>query len=183
MGTRFIGERIRRREDPRLLMGAGRFVADIAAPGALHAAILRSPHAHARIRRMDLAEARRAPGVACAVAAADLGAANAPFPLLVPNPALKAFMPRGLAADVVRYVGEPVAAVVAASRYAAEDALERIAVAYEPLAAALDPRGALEPGAGAPQHVEARPRQLDAAFEVDDAEALPQVPVGLGREV
>ncbi len=147
MGTRFIGERVRRREDPRLLMGAGRFVADIAAPGALQAALLRSPHAHARIVRLDLAGARRAAGVACAVAAGDLGAANAPFPLLVPNPALKAFMPRGLAAGVVRYVGEPVAAVVAASRYAAEDALERIAVEYEPLPAALDPRQALEAGA------------------------------------
>jgi carbon-monoxide dehydrogenase large subunit len=147
MGTRFIGERIRRREDPRLLMGQGRFVADVAAPGVLHAAILRSPHAHARIGRIDLAAARRAPGVASAVAAEDLGAANAPFPLLVPNPALKAFMPRALATEVVRYVGEPVAAVVAETRYAAEDALERIRAEYEPLPAALGPRAALDPGA------------------------------------
>ena len=147
MGTRFVGERIRRREDPRLLTGAGQFVADLPAPGALHVAVLRSPHAHARIRRIDLKEAFRAPGVACAVAAADLGEANAPFPLLVPNPALRAFMPRALAAGVARYVGEPVAAVVAESRYAAEDALERIAVEYEPLPAALDPRAALDPGA------------------------------------
>ena len=147
MGTRFVGQRIRRREDPRLLTGAGQFVADLAAPGALHAAILRSPHAHARIRRIDLAGARGAPGAVYAVAAGDLGAANAPFPLLVPNPALKAFMPRALAADVVRYVGEPVAAVVAESRYAAEDALERIGVDYEPHPAALDPRRALDAGA------------------------------------
>ena len=147
MGTRFVGERIRRREDPRLLTGAGQFVADVPAPAALHVAILRSPHAHARIRRIDLGEARRAPGVVCAVTAVDLGAANAPFPLLVPNPALRAYMPRGLVEEVARYVGEPVAAVVAASRYAAEDALERMVVEYEPLPAALDPRRALDRGA------------------------------------
>ncbi|HYB71800.1 MAG TPA: xanthine dehydrogenase family protein molybdopterin-binding subunit [Candidatus Sulfotelmatobacter sp.] len=145
--ARFVGRPIRRREDPRLLAGQGIYVADLTLPGMLHAAILRSPHAHARIRRIDGAEAARAPGVLFVGTAADLGPAARPLPLLNPAPTLRPRMPTALAAGSVRYVGEPVAVVVAADRYAAEDALDLIRVEYEALPAVADAARALEPGA------------------------------------
>ncbi len=147
MATRFFGERIKRREDPRLLAGAGRYTADLAPAGALHVAILRSPHAHARIRSIDVSAAHAVPGVALVVTAADMGAAARPMPLLIPNPNLRPRMPSALARETVHHVGEPVAAAVARDRYTAEDAVDRIAVDYEVLPAAADPVAALEPGA------------------------------------
>src|SRR5688572_32586960 len=116
---------VRRREDPRLVTGAGEFVDDLRVPGCLHAAMLRSPHAHARIRAIDVAAARKAPGVVAVVTAADLGPANAPMPVYAPHPALP--VPcrlRPLTSDVVRFVGEPVAAVIADDPYRAHDALD-----------------------------------------------------------
>jgi carbon-monoxide dehydrogenase large subunit len=108
-------------------------VGDLRLPGLLHVAILRSPHAHARVLGIDTGPARRHPGVADVVTAADLGRAARPLPCVPLHPALrpKNFTP--LAGDRVRFVGEPVAAVVADSRYAAEDARELIEVAWEPL--------------------------------------------------
>ncbi len=147
MATRFFGERVKRREDPRLLTGGGRYVSDLAPAGALHVAVLRSTHAHARVRRMDVSAARAARGVALAVAAGDLGPAARPMPLLIPHPNLRARMPGALAGDEVHYAGEPVAAVVAADRYAAEDALDLIAAEYDVLPPVVDPVAALEPGA------------------------------------
>jgi len=145
--ARYVGRPIRRREDPRLLTGRGTYVGDMALPGMAHAAVLRSPHAHARIRGIDVSEAATAPGVLFAGTAADLGPCARPLPLLNPAPTLRPRMPSALAAETVRYVGEPVAVVVATSRYAAEDALERIRVDYEVLPAVADAARALEPGA------------------------------------
>ncbi len=136
MTTRTIGARIFRNEDPRLLQGRGCFVDDINPAGVLHAAVLRSPHAHARIVSIDASRARALPGVALVLTAADLGDLNQPTPLLIPNPALT--HPRTatpLAGDEVRYVGEPVALVVAKNRYVAEDALDAIDVTWAPLPA------------------------------------------------
>ncbi|PYN01373.1 MAG: xanthine dehydrogenase [Candidatus Rokuibacteriota bacterium] len=134
MTTRTVGARIPRNEDPRLLQGRGCFVDDIQPAGVLHAAVLRSPHAHARIVAIDATRARALPGVALVLTAADLGELDQPTPLLIPNPALThPRTPRPLAADEVRYVGEPVALVVADSRYLAEDALEAIEVTWQPL--------------------------------------------------
>ena len=141
MTTRTVGARIPRNEDPRLLQGRGCFVDDIQPAGVLHAAVLRSPHAHARIVAIDATRARALPGVALVLTAADLGELDQPTPLLIPNPALThPRTPRPLAADEVRYVGEPVALVVADSRYLAEDALEAIEVTWQPLpvSASLD---------------------------------------------
>ena len=146
MSTRFFGERIKRREDPRLLTGGGRYVADLAPPGTLHVAVLRSLHAQARIRGIDVSAARLSRGVALAVTAADMGPAARPMPLLIPNPNLRARMPSALVGDEAHYVGEPVAAVAAADRYAAEDAVDLIAVDYEVLPAVADPVAALAPG-------------------------------------
>src|SRR5439155_25426085 len=114
----------------------------------LHAAVLRSPHAHARIVRIDAAAARRVPGVHLIVTAAELGEVNQPSPLLIPHPTLShPRTQRPLAVDEVRYVGESVALVVADDRYVAEDALALIEVEYEPLAVVTDLATALTPGA------------------------------------
>lgn len=139
-----IGQPVRRREDARLLCGRGRFVHTVRWPGMVELAVLRSPHAHARIRTLDLSRARCLPGVLAALAAADLPQMEHPLPLPAPHPALRGQMPRPLARDVVRYVGEPVAIVVAENRYLAEDALDQIEVVYEPLPAVVDPAAALD---------------------------------------
>src|SRR3954452_17556817 len=135
-----------RKEDEALLTGQATFVADIAVPGMAHAAVLRSPHAHARIRGVDASRARALPGVLAVWDGADVHAEMAALPQSVPHPALKPFTEHPLAWDRVRYVGEPVALVVAASRHVAEDALDLIEVDYEPLPAVLDIEQALEPG-------------------------------------
>src|SRR5438093_239747 len=88
MVGRAIGDPIKRNEDPRLLRGGGRYVADVRLPGMLHAAILRSPHAHASIRRLDLGRARALDGVELVCEAAELGQLNQPSPLLIPHPSL-----------------------------------------------------------------------------------------------
>src|SRR3989442_15070305 len=148
MTTRRIGARIPRNEDPRLLGGLGCFVDAVNPPGILHAASLRSPHAHAGIVRIDAPTARCAPGVHLVLTAAERGELTRPSPLLIPPPTLSHPRPqRPLAVDEVGYVGEVVAFVVADSRYVAEDALALIEVEYEPLAVVTDLATALAPGA------------------------------------
>jgi carbon-monoxide dehydrogenase large subunit len=143
----WIGASMRRVEDARFLRGKGQFATDIHPFGCLQAAILRSPHAHARIRSVDVSAALAIPGVIMAVTAADLGPVNMPLPLVMTHPKLRAVSPTPLAAEIVHFVGEPVAAVVAESRYLAEDALEAIVVEYEPLPVVTTAREALESGA------------------------------------
>jgi CO/xanthine dehydrogenase Mo-binding subunit len=129
-----FGEPITRREDPRLVAGDGRFLDDLGA-GALAAAFVRSPHAHARVVDVDVTGALEVDGLVAVYTYEDLdGRVAEPLPLLIPHPSLHA--PRTaypLANGVVRHVGEPVVMVVAADRYLAEDAAERIRVTYEPL--------------------------------------------------
>ena len=141
---------MRRREDQPLLTGRGRFVDDLAVGGVLHVILARSPHAHARIRSIDAAAARRAPGVVAVITAEDLGSIG-PVPLMRLAPGTLVPEYPLLAADVVRAQGVPVAAVVADSTYAATDGVDRLVVDYEPLAGVADPDGAL--AAGAPQVV------------------------------
>jgi carbon-monoxide dehydrogenase large subunit len=143
--VKFVGDRHLRKEDPRLLTGRGRYVSDIALPGMLHVVLLRSPHAHARVRRVDADRARAHPGVVDVVTFADLGAAGRAFPMVPPHPELRGHNFAPLAGDRVRFVGEAVAAVVADSRYAAEDARDLLEVEYEPLPSAQT----LAPGAPA----------------------------------
>jgi carbon-monoxide dehydrogenase large subunit len=134
MATRWFGASIPRMEDPRLLRGKGTFVDDIDLPDMLHAAVLRSTHAHARILKIDTSAARALPGVHLVLTASDLGELLEPSPLLVPHHALT--QPRTqlpLALNEVHYVGESVAMVVADSRYIAEDALDLIDIEYESL--------------------------------------------------
>jgi carbon-monoxide dehydrogenase large subunit len=137
----------RRNEDPRLLRGLGCYVDDIDPDGVLHAAILRSPFGHARIRAIDTAAAKAEPGVHAVYTAADLGEFNQPAPLVVPHPSLThGRTQRPLAIDKVCYIGEAVAMVVADDRYIAEDAAGLIEVEWEPLPAVTDFRIAGEPG-------------------------------------
>jgi carbon-monoxide dehydrogenase large subunit len=143
--VKFVGDRHLRKEDPRLLTGRGRYVGDLALPGMLHVVLLRSPHAHARIRRVDADRARAHPGVVDVVTFAELGGAARAFPMVPPHPELRGHNFAPLAGDRVRFVGEAVAAVVADSRYAAEDARDLLEVDYEVLPSAQT----LTPGAPA----------------------------------
>lgn len=138
-----IGARIRRVEDPRLLTGHGMFTADRSVAGALHVAFRRSDHAHALISGIDTTAAVEMPGVFAVYTAQDLHSLVKPVraPSRLKNYHATALHP--LARGKVRYAGEPVAAVLADSRYLAEDALERIEIAYEPLAPVIDPEAAV----------------------------------------
>ena len=147
MTGRYTGQRMRRREDPRLLRGHGRYIADIVRPGAVHVSVLRSPHAHARIKSVDPSAARALPGVRAVLTAQDLGEANRPLPNRFPHPAMRFYPQTPLARTKVCYVGEPVAAIAAENRYVAEDAAELVRVEYEPLAATVDMEAAMRPGA------------------------------------
>lgn len=152
MTTRYFGERIKRNEDPRLLTGQALYVDDVDLPGMAHAAFLRSPYAHARIKRIDVTRALARQGVVAVYTAGDLGDYWKPGPLLVSPPPVEGivFHQRTqvpLAKDKVRFAGEPLVMVIAESRYLAEDALEHIVVEYEPLEAAVDMEKALHSSA------------------------------------
>ncbi len=152
MSTRTFGQKIRRNEDPRLLTGQALFVDDVQPAGLLHGAFLRSPFAHARITRVDVSRARERAGVVAVYTAEDLGAVWKPGPLLVPPPpvarcSFRARTQVPLAKGKVHHVGEPIAFVVAESRYLAEDALADVEVDYEPLPAVVELEAAVEAGA------------------------------------
>jgi 2-furoyl-CoA dehydrogenase large subunit len=141
---KLVGKRVLRLEDPALLRGRARFVDDLPVkPGTLHAAILRSPHAHAEIISIDASKALRAPGVAAVITRDDVLALTDPFIIGLTTP----LEYRCLATDRVRFVGEPVAVVLASDRYLAEDALELISIEYRPLPAVIDPVAAARPDA------------------------------------
>jgi aerobic carbon-monoxide dehydrogenase large subunit len=150
MGARQFGARVLRVEDPALLTGRARFVDDVKLPGLLHAAFVRSPHAHARLGAIDMSAALPMPGVHAVLTAQDMPGrlATEPLPMPVPNPAITALRTQhALARREVCYVGEAVAVVVADNRYLAEDAAAAVAVDYEVLPAVSDCRDALAPGA------------------------------------
>jgi carbon-monoxide dehydrogenase large subunit len=149
-GAHSIGKPLKRIEDLPLLQGRGRFVDDLQFPAMLHAAFVRSPHAHALIRGIDKSAAQCAPGVIAVLTLADLASqlSNERLPLQFRNAQLPPdITPFVLARDEVAFVGEAVAAVIAETRYGAEDAAALVAVDYEPLPAVSDCRAALAPGA------------------------------------
>lgn len=154
----FVGQRLRRKEDRRLLTGAGTFVGDMRLPGMLHAAVLRSPFAHATISRLDVSRALDVEGVAAIFTAEELrgkvgrfveGARKEISPVLLEkvDMTIKSCPMPAIADGVVQWVGQPVAVVVASDRYVAEDALDEIDVDYEPLAPVPDAEAALAPSA------------------------------------
>ena len=152
MATRYFGQPVKRNEDARLLTGQATFTDDVHIAGMLHVAFVRSTWAHARLRKVDTRAAQAMPGVVAIYTAADLGDYWKPGPLLLPPPPIAGleFHARTqvpLAKGKVRHVGEPIAVVVAATRYAAEDAAEAVIVDYEPLRAIVGLEQALEPDA------------------------------------
>ncbi|MCL6499438.1 MAG: xanthine dehydrogenase family protein molybdopterin-binding subunit, partial [Firmicutes bacterium] len=140
-GTQWMGRRLRRVEDPKLVQGRGAFVEDVALDGTLHVALVRSPHAHARVVAVDTRSAAQLAGVVEVLTGEDLDLPGVPAEgLRGAKLALHPVLARG----TVRYVGEPVAAVVATTRAQAEDAAAAVEVSYEPLEAVTDPAQALE---------------------------------------
>src|SRR3989442_341565 len=144
MSERWIGKSVKRVEDFRLLTGRGTFIDDHPPVGNIHhAAIVRSRHAHARIVGYDVAKARAAEGVVAVITGEDVAKETKPFPVGVTAPVHYYCA----ATDKARFVGEPVAVVVARTRALAEDAAHAVRVDYEPLPAVVDVERALEPGA------------------------------------
>src|SRR5262244_3866622 len=152
----FVGRSISRREDQRLLTGRGQFIADLKLPQMLHAAFVRSPLAHARIKAIDLSRAVASPGIIYALSGPELARQLPPVPdtqlalpskwtTLVQHKFINPQQPL-LAYDKVRHVGEAVAVVLAESRYAAEDAAQLVTLDLDPLPAVVDPESALRPG-------------------------------------
>ncbi len=174
MSTRHFGAPVKRNEDARLLTGRAQFIDDVSLPGMLHAAFLRSPHAHARLGSIDVAPALARGGVVAVYTAADLGDYWRPGPIIVPPPPVAGavFNERTqvpLVKDKARHVGEPVAMVVATSRYIAEDAVADVVVEWEPLPVAAELAQAAAPGAprvhdDLPDNVAARVRQTKGDY-------------------
>lgn len=120
----WVGTSVRRREDPRLLTGRGRYIDDLTAPGMLHAQFVRSTEAYARVVSVDLSEVREIPGVVAAFTAADLDLGDLICRMDRPESEFRTTAMPVLARDIVRFVGEPVAIVLATDPYAVEDGLE-----------------------------------------------------------
>jgi len=142
---KFVGARVKRREDPRLISGTATYVDDVRLPGMLTAAILRSSYAHARIKSIDVSAARNSKGVFTVLSGEDLRGKIGSLPCVAPTEHIP-FHPV-LAIDKVRFVGEPIAVAVATNQYAARDALDLIETDFEPLDAVIDPEKALADGA------------------------------------
>jgi len=141
MSTRIFGSAIKRREDPRLITGQGMFTDDLTLPGLAHAAVVRSPYAHAKIKKINTKKAQAVPGVLGVFTGQemrDAGFKGIPCAWVVPNSDCKTPEHPPLAIDTVRYVGDGVAVVVATDRYIAHDAAALVEVSYEPLPVVVD---------------------------------------------
>src|SRR5262245_7010020 len=175
MGQFGIGQSIKRLEDGRLLRGGGRFHDDVNLPGQLHAVLVRSIHAHARLRGVGTDAARRAPGVVAVFTGADLardGLGTMQMTLKRKRPdgtPMWAPPHHGLTADRVRYIGDPIAMVIAETRAQAEDAADLVAVDYDPLPSVTATAAAAEPGA--PVVWDECPDNVSNVFEAGDRAA------------
>jgi len=144
--TTYIGTRTPRKEDPKLIRGRGVFTDDVTLPGMVYVSLVRSPHAHARIRRIDAAAARKEPGVVTVITGKDAEATGV-LPVFITVPGMSGSKHMPLATDKARYVGDAIAAVVAETRQAAKRAADMVTIDYEPLPVVVDATKALEPGA------------------------------------
>src|SRR3990170_5518420 len=142
--VKHLGQKVLRKEDPRLLAGRGQFVDDIHLPNTAHLMFLRSPHAHAKILHLNITRAESLHGVLEVLTGEDVREELGTVPFMAKLPNLRIPPHYVLAVGRVRYVGEPVAAVVADNPYIARDALDLIEVDYEPLPAVVDPERALQ---------------------------------------
>ncbi|MGH2671152.1 MAG: xanthine dehydrogenase family protein molybdopterin-binding subunit, partial [bacterium] len=146
--AKLFGSSIKRREDPRLITGKGVFTDDVKLPGQTYAAFVRSPHAHARVRRVDVSKARAVPGVVAAFSGKDLaeGGVN-PLPCGWLLPDIKIPEYRAIAAPKAAWVGHAVAVVIGETPFAARDGADAVQVDYEVLPAVTDGEKAVAPGA------------------------------------
>jgi aerobic carbon-monoxide dehydrogenase large subunit len=166
---RLIGKSIKRREDPRFITGRGTYVDDVKLPGTTYAVFIRSPHAYARIKKIDSAAAAKHPGVVAIFTGADMTGVNSlPCGWLLPDLKVPPHMP--LASGAARYVGDPVAVVIADTQDAALDAADKVKVTWEPLGAvsATDKATA----AGSPQIHEVAPSNVAFKWQIGDAAAV-----------
>ena len=143
---KLVGEPIRRREDPRLITGHATYVDDVKLPGMLHMDVVRSTHAHAKISKVDTAAARARPGVALVITGSEVRAWSNTLPVAANLPNMHLVSRYALAGDTVRYVGEPIAAVIATDRYLVRDAADLVDIDFEDLSVVVDTRRAIEPG-------------------------------------
>src|SRR6266513_1263759 len=162
---KLVGQRVKRREDPRLIQGRGTYVDDIALVGMQHLAFKRSDAAHAKIRSIDTSAAKAMAGVEAVFTGAEIAEFLAPMPIGTPLPSPEH---RAVAVDTVRYSGEPVAVVVATDRYVARDAADAIVITYDTLPAVVDVEQAMT----------GKPTVIHPAFPNNLAVAL--VPSGTG---
>src|SRR5437762_7507175 len=162
---KLVGQRVKRREDPRLIQGRGTYVDDIVLAGMQHLAFKRSDVAHGRIRSIDTRAAEAMEGVEAVFTGAQIAEFLAPMPIGTPFPSPDH---RAVATDTVRYGGEPVAVVVARDRYVARDAADAIVVSYDPLPAVVDVERAMT----------GKPTVIHPAFA--NNLAVPLVPSGTG---
>src|SRR2546422_1965375 len=125
MTQRYVGQAMKRKEDPRLVSGTSTYVHDVVLPGMLHMAVTRSIHAHARIKRIDISKARKLPGVVAVVTGEEAAAHCGPIPCAASLPDMKPAQRHLLALDKVRFVGERVAVVVAEDEYIGAEAYGR----------------------------------------------------------
>jgi carbon-monoxide dehydrogenase large subunit len=146
MATKYVGQRVKRTEDPRLIKGLAHYVDDIRLPDTLHVAFVRSVYAHARINSVDISDASKAPGVVAIYTGADIAGKVGPVPCASALPELKVPDYRVLAQEKALFVGHPIAAVVATSSYAARDAVDLVMVDYEDLPAVVDVEAAAKGG-------------------------------------
>src|ERR671927_972463 len=146
MPKNYVGKRVKRTEDPRLIRGLAHYVDDIALPGTLHVAFVRSIYAHARITGIDTSAARSAPGVVAVYTGQDVAGKIGQVPCASALPDLKVPDHRVLATDKAYFVGHPIAAIVATDKYAARDAAELVSVDYEELPAVVDAEEAAKGG-------------------------------------
>src|SRR6478672_13428780 len=137
---KLVGERVKRREDPRLIQGRGTYVDDVKIAGMQHMAFKRSDIAHGRIVSIDTSAAEAMDGVEAVFTGAQIAEQLGPMPIGTPFPSPPH---HAVAIDTVRYAGEPVAVVVASDRYAARDAADAVVVSYDPLPAVIDPELAM----------------------------------------
>ncbi|HEX8181237.1 MAG TPA: xanthine dehydrogenase family protein molybdopterin-binding subunit [Pyrinomonadaceae bacterium] len=146
MSPKYVGQRVKRTEDPRLIKGLAHYVDDVRLPDTLHVAFVRSVYAHARLVNVDASEARKAPGVVAVYTGRDVAERVGPVPCAGNLPDLKVPDHRVLAQDKVYFVGHPIAAVVATDSYAARDAVDLVVVDYDELPVVVDALAAAEGG-------------------------------------
>jgi aerobic carbon-monoxide dehydrogenase large subunit len=166
---RLLGKSIKRREDPRFITGRGTYVDDVKLPGTTYAVFVRSPHAHAKIKKIDAAAALKHPGVVAVFTGADMTGVNSlPCGWLLPDLKVPPHMP--LASDAARYAGDPVAVVIAETQDAAQDAADKVKVTWEPLKAVSATDQAARGGAG--QIHEVAPSNVAFKWQIGESAAV-----------